>query len=152
MLNGGNLTHNFKTSSGSRTVINYGSNSDFLTSYTCSNFASKKITVRTVPVTVPQHCLELLVADACPALEEVQEARQQLLVAVGVVAEGACQHVLPAYPHLRVVVGGQAQQVSVQQAVRSREVARGVLHQARLMLQLAPVNQDTLRILFNIYR
>jgi hypothetical protein len=50
------------------------------------------------------------------------------------------------------VVGGQAQQVSVQQAVRSREVARGVLHQARLMLQLAPVNQDTLRILFNIYR
>jgi hypothetical protein len=35
MLNEGNQIHNFKSSSGSRTVINYGfvSGSDFLTSY-----------------------------------------------------------------------------------------------------------------------
>ncbi len=129
MLNEGNQIHNFTSSSGSGTVINCG-----------SGFASQKVTVP-----VPQHCLELLVAHACPAFEKVQEAGQQLLVAVGVVAEGARQHVLPAYPHLRVVVGGQAQQVSVQQAVRSREVARRVLYQARLVLQLGPVNQDTLK-------
>jgi hypothetical protein len=33
MFNEGNQTHNFISSSGSGTVINYGSGSDFLTSY-----------------------------------------------------------------------------------------------------------------------
>ncbi len=33
MFNEGNQTHNFMSSSGSGTVINYGSGSDFLTSY-----------------------------------------------------------------------------------------------------------------------
>jgi len=37
---------------GSGTVINYGSGSDFLTSYGCGS-TSKKVTVPTVPV--PQH-------------------------------------------------------------------------------------------------
>ncbi len=48
--------------SGSRTVINYGSGSDFLTSYgsgSGSGSTSQKVTVPTVPVPVPvpQHCL-----------------------------------------------------------------------------------------------
>ncbi len=56
------------SSSGSRTVINYGSGSgtDFLTSSgsgsgSCSGFTSQKVTVSTVPVPfpVPQHCLLL---------------------------------------------------------------------------------------------
>jgi hypothetical protein len=51
MLNKGNQVHNFISSSGSGTVINYGS--DFLTSYG-SGSTSKKVTV---PVPVPQHCL-----------------------------------------------------------------------------------------------
>ncbi len=59
MLNEGNQMHNFISSSGSRTVINYssGSGSDFLTSYgsgSCST--SQKVTVPTVPVPVPQRC------------------------------------------------------------------------------------------------
>ncbi len=52
-LNEGNLIHNFISSSGSGTVINYGSDSDFLTSYG-SGSTSQKVTVLTVPV--PQHC------------------------------------------------------------------------------------------------
>jgi hypothetical protein len=48
-LNEGNLIHNFKSSSGSGTVISSGS--DFLTS---SGSTSQKVTVLTVPV--PQHC------------------------------------------------------------------------------------------------
>jgi hypothetical protein len=51
MLNEGNQTHNFISSSGSGTVINNGSGSDFLTSYG-SGSASQKITV---PVPVPQN-------------------------------------------------------------------------------------------------
>jgi hypothetical protein len=47
----------FISSSGSGTVINYGSGSDFLTSYG-SFSTSQKVTVPTVPVPVPQHCLE----------------------------------------------------------------------------------------------
>jgi hypothetical protein len=35
--------------------INYGSGSDFLTSYG-SGFTSQKVTVPTVPGPVPQHC------------------------------------------------------------------------------------------------
>jgi hypothetical protein len=43
-------------SSGSGTVINYGSGSDFLTSYgSGSGSTRKKVTVPTVPVPVPQH-------------------------------------------------------------------------------------------------
>ncbi len=44
--NEGNQIHNFMSSSGSGTVTNYGSGS------TC-----QKVTVPTVPVPVPQHCL-----------------------------------------------------------------------------------------------
>ncbi len=48
------IKHNFMSSSGSGTVINYGSGSDFLTSYG-SGFGStsQKVTVPTVPVPVP---------------------------------------------------------------------------------------------------
>jgi hypothetical protein len=49
MLNEGNQTHNCISSSGSGTVINYGSGSDFLTSYG-SGSTSQKVTVPTVPV------------------------------------------------------------------------------------------------------
>ncbi len=55
MFNEGNQIHNFMSSSGSETVINYGSGSDFLTSYG-SGSTSQKVTVPTVPVPVPQHC------------------------------------------------------------------------------------------------
>jgi len=66
MFNEGNQIHNLMSSSGSGTVINYGSgsNSDFLTSYGSgygSGSTSQKVTVPTVPVPVPvpvpQHCL-----------------------------------------------------------------------------------------------
>ncbi len=58
MLNEGNQIHNFRSSSGSGSVINYGSGSgsDFLTSYSSgSGSKSQKVTVPTVPVPVPQH-------------------------------------------------------------------------------------------------
>ncbi len=54
MFNEGNQIHNFMSSSGSGPVINYGSGSDFLTSYG-SGSTSQKVTVPTVPVPVPQH-------------------------------------------------------------------------------------------------
>ena len=44
MLNEGNQIHNFISSSGSGTVINYVSGSDFLTSYG-SGSTSQKVTV-----------------------------------------------------------------------------------------------------------
>ncbi len=45
--------------SGSGTVINYGSGSDFLARYgSSSGSASQKVTVPTVPDPVPQRCLE----------------------------------------------------------------------------------------------
>jgi hypothetical protein len=52
MLKIGNQRHNFISSSGSGTVINYGSGSDFLTSYG-SGSTSQKVPVPTVPVPVP---------------------------------------------------------------------------------------------------
>jgi hypothetical protein len=60
MFNEENQIHNFMFSSGSGTVINYGSGSgsDFLTSYgSGSGSTSQKVTVPTfpVPVPVPQH-------------------------------------------------------------------------------------------------
>ncbi len=59
MFNERNQIHNFMSSSGSGTVINYGSGSVFLTSYG-SGSTSQKVTVPTVPVPVPvpvpQHC------------------------------------------------------------------------------------------------
>jgi hypothetical protein len=55
MLNEGNQIHNFIPSSGSGTVINYGSGSDFLSSYD-SFSASLKVTVPMVLVS--QHCLQ----------------------------------------------------------------------------------------------
>ncbi len=58
----GNQIHNFMSSSGSGTVINYGSGSDFSTSYGSSygsGSTSQKVTVPTVPVPVPQHCSEI---------------------------------------------------------------------------------------------
>ena len=52
MLNEGNQIHNFVASSGSGSVIYYGS--DFLTSYgSGSGSTSQKVTVPTVPVPVP---------------------------------------------------------------------------------------------------
>ena len=54
----GNQIH-FMSISGSGTVINYGSGSDFLTSYgSGSGSTSQKVTVPMVPVPVPvpQHC------------------------------------------------------------------------------------------------
>jgi hypothetical protein len=48
MLNGGNQIHYFISSSGSGTVINYGSSFEFLTSYG-SGSVSQKVTVPTVP-------------------------------------------------------------------------------------------------------
>jgi hypothetical protein len=59
MLNEVNQIHNFMSSSGSETVINYGSGSDFLTSCGSGSGSSstrQKVTVPTVPVPVPQHC------------------------------------------------------------------------------------------------
>ncbi len=57
MLNEGNQIHNFTSSSGSGTEINYGSGFDFLTSYGSSSGSKRqKVTVPTVPV--PQHCLQ----------------------------------------------------------------------------------------------
>ncbi len=53
MLNEGNQIHNFITSSGSGTVINYGSSSDFLASYGSGSTRQK------VTVPVPQHCSQL---------------------------------------------------------------------------------------------
>ncbi len=52
MFNEGNQIHNFMSSSGSGTVINYGSGSDFFKSYG-SGSNSQKVTVPTVPV--PEH-------------------------------------------------------------------------------------------------
>jgi hypothetical protein len=53
-VNEGNQIYNFMSSSGSGTVINYGSGSDFLTSYgSGSGSTSQKVTVPTVPVPVP---------------------------------------------------------------------------------------------------
>jgi hypothetical protein len=49
MLNERNQIHNLISSSGSGTVINYGSGSDFLTSYG-SGSTSQKVTVPTVLV------------------------------------------------------------------------------------------------------
>jgi hypothetical protein len=57
MLSEDNQIHNFISSSGSGTVINYGSGSDFLTSYDSGSGSTRqKVTVPTVPVPVPQHC------------------------------------------------------------------------------------------------
>jgi hypothetical protein len=58
LFNEGNQIHNFMSSSGSGTVIHYGSGSDFLTSYGSgdgSGSTIQKVTVPTVPVPVPQH-------------------------------------------------------------------------------------------------
>ncbi len=52
-LNEGNQIHNFISSSGSGTVINCGSGSDFLTS-SGSGSTSQNVTVPTVPV--PRRC------------------------------------------------------------------------------------------------
>ncbi len=60
MLSEGNQIHNLISSSGSGTVINYGSGSDFLTSYgSGSGSTRQKVMVATVPVPVPvpQHWL-----------------------------------------------------------------------------------------------
>ena len=55
MFNEGNQIHNLISSSGSGTVSNYGSGSDFLTSSgSGSGSTSPKVTVPTVPVPVPQ--------------------------------------------------------------------------------------------------
>jgi hypothetical protein len=53
MCNEGKQIHNFISSSGSGTVINYGSGSEFFTGYG-SGSTSQKVTVPTIPVPVPQ--------------------------------------------------------------------------------------------------
>jgi hypothetical protein len=59
-LNEGNQIRNFISSSGSGTVINYDSCSDFLTNFgSGSGSTCQKVTVPTVPV--PQHCLFLTI-------------------------------------------------------------------------------------------
>ena len=64
MFNEGNQIHNLISSS--------GSGSDFLTSYGSgygSDLTSQKVTVPTVPVPVPQHCVEVTTAvsgGSCP--------------------------------------------------------------------------------------
>jgi hypothetical protein len=60
MFNEGNQIHNFMSSSGSGTVINYGSGSDLLTSYCSGSGSTSQNTVPTDPVPVPQHCLEVI--------------------------------------------------------------------------------------------
>ena len=60
VLNEGNQIHNFISSSGSGTIIKYGSGSgsDFLTSYGSvygSGSTSQKVTVPMVKIPVPQH-------------------------------------------------------------------------------------------------
>ncbi len=61
MFNEGNQIHKFMSSSGSGTVINYGSGSDLLTNYGSdyvSSSTSQKVPVPVsvpVPVPVPQH-------------------------------------------------------------------------------------------------
>ncbi len=60
MLNEGNQIHNLISSSGSGTVINYCSGSDFITSYS-SGSTSQKVTVPTVPVPVLQRCLKKVI-------------------------------------------------------------------------------------------
>jgi hypothetical protein len=55
MLNEGNQIHNFISCSGSGTVINYGSGSDFLKRYG-SGSTNQKVTVPTV--LVPLRCLD----------------------------------------------------------------------------------------------
>ncbi len=52
MLSEGNQIHNLISSSGSGTLINYGSGSDFLTS-SGSGSTRQKVLVPTVPVPVP---------------------------------------------------------------------------------------------------
>jgi hypothetical protein len=55
LFNEENQIHNFMSSSGSGTLINYGSGSDFLTSYGSGpGSTSQKVMVPTVPV--PQRC------------------------------------------------------------------------------------------------
>jgi hypothetical protein len=73
MLNEGNQIHNFISSSGSRTVINYdsGSGSNFLKSYG-SGSTRQKVTVPTVPAPVPQHWRWVLRFTIC-CNEEVEE-------------------------------------------------------------------------------
>jgi hypothetical protein len=68
MFNEGNQIHNFMSSSGSGTIINYGSGSDFLTSYG-SGSTSQKVTVPTVPVPVPQHCYQPMSAGTTKRLD-----------------------------------------------------------------------------------
>jgi hypothetical protein len=71
MLNEGNQIHNFISSTGSGTVINYGSGSYFLTSYgSGSGSTRQKVTVPTVPV--PQHWTP----DNCELEKEVNWRRR----------------------------------------------------------------------------
>ncbi len=56
MLNEDIQIHNFISSSGSGTVINYGSG---------SGSTRQKVTVPTVPVPVPQHCTFVAIEKLC---------------------------------------------------------------------------------------
>jgi hypothetical protein len=84
MFNEGNQKHNFMSSSGSGTVINYGSGSDFLTSYG-SGSTSQKVTVPTVPVPVPQHWLQ----SSCSYLGKLEPIRLRYL-SCGLATQQCC--------------------------------------------------------------
>jgi hypothetical protein len=60
MFNEGNPIHNFMSSSGSGTVINYGSSSDFFPSYGSSSGSGSTSQKVTVPVPVPQHWIKAI--------------------------------------------------------------------------------------------
>ena len=55
----GNQIQDFMSSSGSGTVINYGSGSDFLTSYGSGSGSGSGSTSQKVTVPVPQHCIKV---------------------------------------------------------------------------------------------
>jgi hypothetical protein len=77
MLNEGNQIHNFISSSGSGTVINYGYGSS--SSSTC-----QKVPVPTVPVPVPQRCLNRFETMIVPEAKTLETSASNLLILVSV--------------------------------------------------------------------
>ncbi len=88
MLNEGNQIHNFISSSGSGTVINYGSGSDFLTSYG-SGSTNQIVTVPTVPVPVPHPVLVLVVIVAQRFCLFLHKANAKVLLPVFVIFDSS---------------------------------------------------------------
>ncbi len=75
----GNQIHNFMSSSGSGTVIDYGSGSDFVTSYgSGSGSTSQKVTVPTVPV--PQHWIHDLHFSPASTLRQLRVCKKYIFL------------------------------------------------------------------------